>query len=234
MGVNSQSGKMYDPRSSSRTPIYLLPGFYAKAIFKPSARTFAQTSEYAKWNLVWLQLAILIAIPLILGLIRSIFRDRSSGVNTIANPLFGLLSAITVGATIGAVILKIILVPLLFLIGLSLQYALARIFRGRGRYVEHGFSMLLYQVPLTLIGSIIIAIFVIMHFSALFVSPIISMILFVYGVYINVLVVMGVHAISRGKAVATVIIPYVLGVLVICGLLAALAHYIARTISSLS
>lgn len=183
--------------------------------------------------LVWLQLAILIAIPLILGLIRSVFRDHSSGVNTIANPLFGLLSAITVGATIGALILKIILVPVLFLIGLSLQYAIARIVGGRGRYVGHGFSMLLYQVPLTFIGGIIIAVFVIMHFSALFVSPIISMVLFVYGIYINVFVVMGVHALSRGKAIAAVIIPYVIGVLAICGGLAALTHYLAKSLSTL-
>jgi hypothetical protein len=233
MNMDSQSGKVYDQRSS-RTPAYLLPGFYAKAIFRPSPRTFAQEGEYARWHLVWLQLAILIVIPLILGLIRGIFRDRSTGINTIANPIFGLVSAVTVGATIGATILKIILVPLLFLIGLSLQFALARIFGGRGRYVEHGFSMLLYQVPLTLIGSIIIAVFVILHFSTLFYAPIISIVLFLYGVYINVFVVMGIHAINRGKAIATVVIPYLIGVLAICGGLAALAHYISRTISSLN
>jgi hypothetical protein len=59
------------------------------------------------------------------------------------------------------------------------------------------------------------------------------MALFLYGVYINVFVVMGVHAISRSKAIATVIIPYVIGGLAICGALAALAHYIARSISTL-
>jgi hypothetical protein len=232
MNSNLRSAKVYEPRSA-RTPIYLLPGFYAKAILRPSARTFARESEYARWNLVWLQLAILVIIPIILGLIRAIFRDRSSGVNTNANVIFGLLDAITVGATIGATIIKIILLPILFFIGVSLQYVLARIFGGRGHYVEHGFSMQLYQVPLALIGSIIIAVFVILHFSTLFYAPIISIVFFIYAVYLNIFAVMGVHAISRGKAVATVIIPYVIGIVAICGGLIALAHYIARAISSL-
>ena len=232
MKAHVQSEKVYEARPT-RTPIYLLPAFYARAIFRPSARTFAQEGEYARWNLVWLQLAILVLIPIILGLVRNIFRDRSAGINTTANVIFGLLDAITVGATIGATILKVILLPILFFIEVSLQYALARIFGGRGHYVEHSFSMLLYQVPLTLIGSIIIAVFVIMHFSSLLYSPIISMIFFIYGIYINIFAVMGVHAINRGKAVATVVIPYAIGALAICGGLAALANYLAKTISSL-
>jgi Yip1 domain len=232
MNSHLHSEKVYET-GPARTPLYLLPGFYAKTIFRPSARTFARESEYARWNLVWLQLVILVAIPIILGLIRSIFRDRSAGVNTNANVIFGLLDAITVGATIGAAILKVILLPILFFVEVSLQYGLARVFGGRGRYIDHGFSMLLYQVPLTLIGSIIIAVFVILHFFSLFFAPIISLVFFVYGVYLNIFAVMGVHTINRGKAVATVVIPYVIGGLAMCGGLAIVAQYLARAISSL-
>lgn len=232
MKSHLQSEKVHEA-GLTRTPIYLLPAFYARAIFRPSPRTFAQEGEYARWNLVWLQLAILVCIPIILGLIRTIFRDRSTGINTNANVIFSLLDAITVGATIGATILKVILLPILFFIEVSLQYALARIFGGRGHYVEHAFSVLLYRVPLTLIGSIIIAVFVILHFSSLLYSPIISIVFFIYGIYINIFAVVGVHAINRGKAVATVVIPYAIGALAICGGLAALANYIAKTISSL-
>ncbi|GCE26831.1 hypothetical protein KDA_23150 [Dictyobacter alpinus] len=214
-------------------PLRTLPFFYAKVLAWPSPTTFARAAEYARWNLVWLQLGILILIPVVLGLIKSLVRDTSSGIDSRANPIFSLLGTITVGATIGAFILKIILIPLLFLLESGLQYLLARAFRGNGHFVQHAFDMLLYLVPLSFIGGLIITVFVYFHISTLFFAPLISLVVFCYGVFLNIFVVQGVHNLNRDKAIATVAIPYILGLLIVCGSLLSLAHYLSTTISNL-
>lgn len=222
--------------SASRSPrrsIQSLPVFYVRTILKPSKRLFAQAAEYAHWKAVWLQLGLLLVIPLIIGLLKNILRDTSTGINTHANIFFGLLDAITVGATIGAFFFKLILVPLLFFIEISLQYLIAKLFKGQGSYVSHAYSMLLYKVPLALLGGILITIFVALHFSTLFFAPIISLVLFCYGIFINIFVVMGVHNLNRDKSIVTVAIPYILGVLAISGIILVLAHYLATVISNL-
>ncbi|GCE19189.1 YIP1 family protein [Dictyobacter kobayashii] len=214
-------------------PIRRLPFFYIKAITRPSARTFARAAEYASWKLVWIQLAVLLLIPVVMGLLRSLFRDTSTGVDTHSNLIFGLLSVITVGATIGAFILKVIFVPLLFLIEVSLQYLVARFFKGNGHYVGHAFSMLLYLVPLSFIGGVIITLFVAFHFSTLFFAPLITLLVFCYGVVINVFVVRGVHNIDRDKAIIAVAVPYIIGILAVFGLVIALAHYLSSSLPGL-
>ncbi|GER88164.1 hypothetical protein KDW_23260 [Dictyobacter vulcani] len=235
MSWNSEHAQVAASRSPGKSPhpLRMLPTFYLKAIIRPSAATFARTAEYARWNLVWIQLAALLLIPVLLGLIKSLFRDTSSGVDVRANPIFGLLGTLTVGATIGAFVLKVIFVPLLFFIEVGLQYLLARTFRGNGHFVQHAFDMLLYLVPLSLIGGIIIAVFVYFHISTLFFAPLISIIVFCYGVFLNIFVVKGVHNLNQDKAIATVAIPYILGLLVVCGSALALTHYIGTTISNL-
>ncbi|GCF06542.1 YIP1 family protein [Dictyobacter arantiisoli] len=231
---HQQAGGAYAVRPGpSHTPVLSLLGLYARAILRPSARTFARAAEYARWPLIWIQLAILVAIPAVLGAIRGIFHDHSAGINTRSNVFFALLDVITVGATLGAFILKIILVPILFIIGVTLQFVIARALGGRGHFAGHAFSMLLYQVPLTLIGSIIITAFVLTHTSSLFFAPIVSLIFLAYGILINVFVIRGVHNLSRDKAILSIVIPYVIGALVICGGLAAVAHYVANSLSSL-
>ncbi len=218
------------PVASSRNPLQFMPVLYAQAIFRPVERTFARAAEYARWGLVWFQLLLLLLIPMLLGLLRNAFRDTSTGVNAHANIFFGILDILTVGATIVALIFKVITVPLLFFIGVTLQYLLARALGGRGRYVAHGFDMLLYQVPLAFIGGVIITVFVALHLSTLFFAPIISLALFCYGIFINISVVMGVHHLNREKAIAAVIIPYIIGALAICGLLFLLARYITNAV----
>ncbi|GHO70047.1 hypothetical protein KSC_089390 [Ktedonobacter sp. SOSP1-52] len=216
------------PSFAGQHPARRLPTFYARAVTTPQPHVFAQAAEYARWSLVWIQLVLLLIIPAALGLLRSVLRDTSSGIDTRSNVFFGFMDVLTVGATIAAFGLKVVFVPLLFFVGAALQYLLARAFGGHGRFVSHCFDMLLYQVPLAFIGALIITVFVALHFSTLFFAPIISVALFFYGIFVNTSVVMGVHGLNREKSIITVAIPYILGVMAVCGLLAVLAHSIAN------
>ena len=219
-----QSGTMYPPGTKAQHPLRKLPGFYARAITQPTPRTFSQTAEYATWHLIWPQILFLLLLPLILGGLRLVFKDTSSGVDIHKNLIFGTIDVLTVGISIGATILKALFVPIIFFIGATLQYLFARVFGGRGGYREQCFSMLIYQVPLALIGFIAIAVLVILHISTLFFSPFISIVLFCYGVILNIAVIMGIHRLGQNKATLAFIIPYVLGVLAACGVVTAVAH----------
>jgi Yip1 domain len=208
-----------------------LPGQYLQSVFLPSARTFLREIDNARWALVWLQLLILIVVPVVLGLLRGFFRDTSVG-NATNNVVFDILATLTVGASIASLILKLIIVPLVFFIGLTIQYLFARMFQGQGSYLAQGYTALLYQVPLSIIGGLIITFLAYKHASFLY-SPLITLILFAYSLILNILAIMGVHRLSRGKAVAVVFIPYILGTLLVCGLVVAFAHWITTYLHSL-
>ncbi|BCL81797.1 YIP1 family protein [Ktedonobacteria bacterium brp13] len=215
----------YSSRPQARRgPGGKLPGWYIRAILKPTPKAFAETSEYARWPLVWTQLIILLLIPLALGGIRLLFHDHSTGINPRSNILFGTISILTVGVSVGATILKAFFVPIIFFVGTALQYGIARILGGRGHYVGHCFSLLLYQLPLSIIGAVIIAVLIILHIQTFFYSPIVTIVLFVYGVIINIIAVMGIHHINQNRATTAVIVPYVLGIIVLGIIVSAVAH----------
>ena len=228
-----QTAKIHPARTQHNT-LLRLPVLYAQAIFRPSARTYAHAAEYAKWSMLWLQLLVLLLIPIVLGFFRGFFRDTSTGINTHTNLLFTALGVITVGVSVLAFIIKVIFIPMIFFLGVALQYLVAWVLGGRGhvqgRFVAHGFDMLLYLVPLTFISGVIITVFVYFHISTLFFAPLISGILFLYGVFLNVFVIRGVHHLNREKAIATVLIPYVVGIVAAFVLLTVIAHLLLNAL----
>jgi len=50
--------------------------------------------------------------------------------------------------------------------------------------------------------------------------------LVIYSVLLNIAAIAGAHRLTRGRATAVVLIPYIVGALVACGLTIALAKYI--------
>jgi hypothetical protein len=83
---------------------------------------------------------------------------------------------------------------------------------------------------LTILGSIISTLLVLfVSFTVrVGINPVIQLALFIYGILLNVMAIAGVHNLTRGKATAVVLIPYIVGTLVACGL----AFYFAKLIIS--
>jgi hypothetical protein len=232
MAEQAHAGKA-QPLETGHNPWKFLPTFYIEAVIKPSARLFSHTAEYARWSLVWLQMLFILLIPVIMGGLRALFHNNAGAVDARTNIFLSTLGVLTVGATVIAFVLKIIAIPLLFFIGAWIQYLIAKIFHGRGRFVSHCFSLQVYQVPLAIIGGLITLVLVILRLPTLFFSPLVSVALFAYGIIINIAVVRGVHNINREQAVISVLVPYVVGLLAIIGALALVAHTIAGTINAI-
>lgn len=231
---NGMAAYKLTPTSPRKSTVLSLPGQYLKVLFNPTARTFAMEAERASWGMVWFQIFILVIIPFVLGLIRIFDHSLASQVAPHSKLLYDTLVAFSFGASIAALILRTIIAPLFFFVTVSLQFLLARIFRGEGGYLEQSYATLLYQVPLALLSSILSTVIVFVQGIDLhFFNPLISFVLFAYGILLNITMLMGVHRLTGGKSVLVVALYYIVLFLVVVGLLVLLTSLIISAIRSI-
>jgi Yip1 domain len=219
------------PTRSRKSAVLHLPGQYLKVLFNPTARTFALEAECANWRMVWFQIFILVLIPFVFGLIRIADRSLPAQVATRSRFLYDILVAFSFGSSIAALILRTLIAPLFFFITVSLQFLLARIFRGAGSYIEQSYTTLLYQVPLALLSSILSAIIVFVQGIDLhFFNPLISFVFFIYGMFLNIAMIKGIHRLTGERSTLVVALYYMILFLVVVGLLVLLASLVIAVI----
>jgi hypothetical protein len=222
------------PTSPRKSTVLSLPGQYLKVLFNPTARTFAREAERASWGMVWFQIFILVLITVGLGLIRIFDRTLTAQVATRSHFLYDILVSFSFGASIAALILRTIIAPLFFFVTVSIQFLLARIFGGVGEYLEQSYATLLYQVPLAILSSILNTIIVFVHGLDLhFLNPLISSVLFAYGIILNVTMLKGVHRLAGDKSILVVALYYIVLFLVVVGLLVLLTSLVISVIHNI-
>src|SRR5438105_1655882 len=179
------SGQMYEPARPRPLGLAVLelPYLYLRGLF-PSPRFFAQEGERASWGIVWVQILLLIIIPGALGLLRGLSRSAAIGAATGSQALYNSLVSFAIGTSLAGTLILTLIVPILFFIGVGIQFALAKAFGGNGRFVGQCYTQLLYLVPLTIISSVISTLFVlfVQFATRVVISPVISLALFIYGV----------------------------------------------------
>jgi hypothetical protein len=180
-----------------------LPQRYLNALVKPSVATYAADKGDASWSLVWIQLLAWAILDAMLGLL----------VNFIYPPVTGttFLRFFSLATSIGL----IGVVPLLFFILMGIVFLLAKAFGGQGTFLKQCNSSLYIQAPLGIFSKLLALIPV--------VGRVLNSVLSLYGIVLQVFVIMAVHRLSRGKAIATILIP-----LVTIGLLAAVIFLLMR------
>jgi len=182
-----------------------LPSQYIRVLTKPSAATFAMEQGKAAWNIVWVQLlgiAILFA-----ALVFLLFQLTLPGMLSSSSVPAATIAAFE-GVSLGFVISFIILVPVGFFISTGIQYLIAKAFGGQGTFVAHGYSSLLYTVPVG-IASLALALIPILGSLA-------GSALGIYSIVLNVFMIMGVHRMSGGKATLVVLLPAIVLFLLVC------------------
>jgi hypothetical protein len=182
--------------SSLSAALSQLPQQYFKAIFKPSVATYAQSKEQASWALVWIQLLAWAVLDAALGVLVNLISPPATGAS------FSLFSFAT---SYGLVLI----VPALFFLLTGIVYALAKLLGGQGTFLELCNASLSVQAPLG-IGSKLLALIPV-------VGRILNSVLSLYGIVLQVIVIMAAQRLGKGKAIATLLIP-----LVVAGVLAAL------------
>ena len=181
---------------SLSTALSQLPQHYFNALVKPSVATYTRDKGNASWSLVWMQLLSWDILDAILGLLVNFIYPPVTG--TTFSRFFSLASSIGL----------IVVVPILFFLLMGIVYLLARAFGGQGTFLEQCNISLYIQAPLGILSKLLALIPV--------VGRVLNSVLSLYGIVLQVFVIMAVHRLSRGKAIATVAIPLVtIGVLAI-------------------
>jgi hypothetical protein len=192
--------KQPDTGLSLRTALSLLPQHYFEALVKPSVATYTEDKGNATWSLVWMQLLSWAILDATLGLLVNFIYPSATG--TTFSRFFSLASSVGL----------IVVVPILFFLLMGIVFLLARAFGGQGTFLEQCNTSLYIQVPLGIFSKLLALIPV--------VGRVLNSVLSLYGIVLQVFVIMAVHRLSRGKAIATIAIPIVtIGVLALVVLL---------------
>lgn len=192
-----------DTVPSHSTALSQLPQRYLNALIKPSVATYTADKADASWSLVWIQLLAWAILDAMLGLLVNFIYPPATG-TTFA-------SLFTLATSIGL----IGVVPVLFFLLMGIVFLFAKVFGGQGTFLEQCNSSLYIQAPLGIFSKLLALIPV--------VGRVLNSVLSLYGIVLQVLVIMAVHRLSKGKAIATILIP-----LLTIGLLAAVIFLLMR------
>lgn len=195
---NQQQNQWYEKPfapPSFRQGLLLLPGHCLRAIAQPATRTFVYLKRYSSWGMVWVLLAISVALS------------------------FRLLAAsLDVGGQTAPPIqipwpVQLLIAPLGFFLFAWVQFSVGRSLstEKRGRFVEHCYTMQLAIIPLSFIETIF------SYFPALYSAA--SFVFGLYTVILNVLAFKAVHSLTGSKATLVYLSPLIpLFILFACAL----------------
>ena len=197
------SSTQIDAGTSHSKVLSQLPQRYLSALVKPSVATYTADKGDASWSLVWIQLLAWAILDATLGLLVNFMYPPAT--STTFSRLFSLATSI---GLIGVV-------PLLFFLIMAIVFLLAKAFGGQGTFLEQCNSSLYIQAPLGIFSKLLALIPV--------VGRILNSVLSIYGIVLQVFVIIAVHRLSKGKAIATILIPPLT-----IGLLAAVVFLLMR------
>ncbi len=173
-----------------------LPRQYIKVLSGPSIATFSEEKGRATWSLVGVQILGWMTFLGICGLLIILIKALVLG-------LTGSLDLTGLGSTFGLTLLLALFIPMLLLVDTVLVYLLARSFGGRGTLAVQSYTCLLFQIPLSTIGSLLtfiptvgILLGIVFGFGA-----------FIYGMLLQIFAVIAVHRLDARTAIVTVFIP---------------------------
>lgn len=172
---------------SLNVSLFRLPQRYFNAVCRPSVSTFARDQGQATWRLVWIQLLVWAILDAALGVLVNAIFPASTG--TPFQRFFALATSYGL----------VVVVPALFFLLMGVVYLISKSIGGEGSFLEQCNTSLSIQAPLG-IGSKLLALIP-------GVGRILNSILSLYGIVIQVFAIQAVHRFSRGKAIASVLIP---------------------------
>lgn len=172
-----------------RTALSQLPRRYFNALTRPSVATYATPKGTVSGSLVWIQLLSWAIVDALLGVLVNYLTPAAT-----TSPF---LRVFALATSYGLVVV----VPMLFLLLMGFVYLLARAFGGQGTFLEQCDASLSIEVPLGILSKLLALIPGI--------GRILNSVLSLYGIVLQVFVIMAVHRLSKSKAIATILIPLV-------------------------
>ena len=172
-------GKSSNATAPLRKTLSRLPRHYFNALVRPSIATYTSAKGNESWRLVWIQLLAWAILDTLLGVL----------VNFITPPATGssFLRFFAFASSYGLVVV----VPLFFFLIMGIVYLLAKYFGGQGTLLEQCNTSLYIQAPLGIFSKLLALIPV--------VGRILNIVLSIYGIVLQVFVIIAVHRFGRAK-----------------------------------
>jgi hypothetical protein len=161
-----------------------LPGQYIKVAFtKRSSATFAEEQNKASWGSVWFQLSFYALVFVIVMCVDELITNTADIVPDLIVIIF----------------LSIVVIPMIFFLTTGIYYLIARASGGKGTFLAQMYTMLLFTVPLGIL-AVLLGLFPVFGGLA-------NRALDGYLTILSVRMMMGVHRLSAGRAMAVILIP---------------------------
>lgn len=187
------------------------PRQYWRVLTKPNIVTFYYEKSKASWSGVWAQV---VGFALLNALIASCILTITS-FTTLTQPSPGhtppplpglspLQGSLTFGILAGILIMLVTIFGYFFQAGVF--YLAARLFGGRGPFLDHCYCMALIIVPIDLISAALSYILLYVPSFSPRIASTIGLVTFVYGLILQVFMVMAVHRLSGFRSAAAVIL----------------------------
>ena len=235
-----------------------LPRQYKKILFKPHVRSFAEEQGKADWGIIWIQLLFMMAIQALASIPFFVaYNQALANYTNMTGPAGEAAIFASPAIVVVEVVFEVIQIPLAFLMGVGIQYLVAKAFKGLGSFKQQAYNQLLFQMPLSLVSALMLLILAPIIGGILTPSlnamasgtvastsspaiggpfllvvmllDLISLAVGVYTVILNVFSIMAAHRMSGGKATASVLIPY--GILFVIAFLAICALILVGTMA---
>ena len=218
-GGQSQ-GYVYSPQpvfvpQPQSTPLPLgeairqLPAQYWRVISRPSSATFAAEMGKARWNIVWVQIALYIVITTVLSILANI--SVSSRTTALATAGSGLApSTLVIVQQLYAFIIllttygQVLLIPLSLFVGTGLLFMLAKAFGGVGKFLPQLYCSLLFLVPLGLLLNVLSLLFALLPSVGSLLSFLAIVSYWSYEGTLLGLMLIPVHRLSGGRATGAI------------------------------
>ncbi|BCL78549.1 YIP1 family protein [Ktedonobacteria bacterium brp13] len=202
----------FTPRPLGET-LQQLPRQYWRVLSHPGAATFAEEQAYASWGAIWVQL---IGYTLISAIFTFVFEafvlptTFSAFFNAFnvpdQNNSLQQMTSFYQSMAVGNVFTTLISNVVGSFIVVGIYWLIAKAFRGQGPFLQYMYCYLLIFTPLGIISSLLAFIPI--------VGFILSFALGIYGIVLFIMMTMGVHRMSGGKAtLAVLILPIALAIL---------------------
>lgn len=201
-----------DTSSSRKGKLSALLSQYAHVLTRPSVKTFSEEKSKASWASAWCQLLALGLVSALVSVVSMMISPpQVSGIQGVDSATLRFVTIMF------SAIVILVATPCSFFVASGVLYFFARLFKGDGSYLEQVYSLTLLGVPMVLLSSFLLFIPVIGNW--------VTFIPHIYSLALLYLALQAVHHLGRGRALAVILVPAVIV------LLLALAAIIAAVIA---
>ena len=205
---------------------------WIKVLTNPREETFLEARQSPQANLKTAIIWIIVA-----GIIAAIFGAIGAGINSMLgiggdtmgsilsnidmppearHQLTGVLAGRVVGTgagIFGALCGTFFIVPIFFLIGSVIYFAIAKMFGGDGDFEEQTYLLATFTAPITIVNAVIGII--------PFLGGCVTFFISIYQLVLTYFAIKASHNLTSGKALMTVLLPaFIIFLCVICGMVA--------------